>query len=82
MKVLTFFLILAGIFSGCDQHESITEPALILFISILPSAYHIWKENGDRIRYVTRQQLRDIFGKGEAESVTPSNDPSEPSAGA
>lgn len=42
--------------------------ALILFISILPSAYHIWKENGTQIKEVTRTQLREIFGKGEPEA--------------
>jgi membrane-associated protein len=42
--------------------------ALILFISILPSAYHIWKENGTKIKEVTRTQFREIFGKGEPET--------------
>jgi membrane-associated protein len=54
--------------------------ALILFVSVLPSAYHIWKENGDRIKYITRTQLRDIFGKGEPEAVSSPNDPAEPPA--
>lgn len=75
-------LTLLGFFLGhaipSVDHYLLPAIALILFISILPSAYHIWKENGDKIRYITRVQLREIFGKGEAEPVAPSNDPSEP----
>jgi len=41
--------------------------ALILLISILPSAYHIWKENGAEIKNLTRMQFHAIFGKGEPE---------------
>jgi membrane-associated protein len=48
--------------------------ALILFISILPSAYHIWKENGTQIKEVTRTQLREIFGKGEPEATAVNNE--------
>jgi membrane-associated protein len=48
--------------------------ALILFISILPSAYHIWKENGTQIKEVTRTQLREIFGKGEPEAPAVNNE--------
>jgi membrane-associated protein len=47
---------------------------LILFVSILPSAYHIWKENGTQIKEVTRTQLRDIFGKGEPEPPVANNE--------
>lgn len=47
---------------------------LILFISVLPSAYHIWKENGTQIKEVTRVQLKEIFGKGEPESTTVKNE--------
>lgn len=41
--------------------------AIILFVSIVPYARHIWKENGDQMRYFMRTQLREIFGKGEPE---------------
>lgn len=48
--------------------------ALILFISVIPSAYHIWKENGTQIKDVTRLELRAIFGKGEPETQTMKNE--------
>lgn len=51
--------------------------ALILFISILPSAYHIWKENGTQIKEITRTQLREIFGKGEPEPPAVKNEQAE-----
>lgn len=61
------------------DHYLLPAIALILFLSVLPSAYHIWKENGDRLRYITRVQLREIFGKGEPESAV-TKDPSEPTS--
>lgn len=48
--------------------------ALILFISILPSAYHIWKENGAQLTYITKTQLREILGKGEPEQPVAKNE--------
>jgi membrane-associated protein len=48
--------------------------ALVIFVSILPSAYHIWKENGAQIKEVTRVQLREIFGKGEPEAPVIKNE--------
>lgn len=48
--------------------------ALILLISVLPSAYHIWKENGAQIKEVTRTQFRQIFGKGEPEPPAAKNE--------
>lgn len=32
--------------------------ALIIFISIAPTALHIWRQNGSEIRMIVRQQLR------------------------
>jgi len=52
--------------------------ALILFISVVPSAYHIWKENGAKIKEVSRTQLKEIFGKGEPEPQP--TDPGEPTS--
>ncbi len=75
LPILGYFL---GSAIPSVDHYLLPVIALILFLSVLPSAYHIWKENGDRIKYVTRIQLREIFGKGEPEPVTPSNDPPEP----
>lgn len=75
LPLLGFFL---GNAIPSVDHYLIPAIALILFISVLPSAYHIWKENGDKIKYVTRVQLREIFGKGEAEPVVPAKDPSDP----
>ncbi len=77
-------LTLIGFFLGHSipsvDHYLIPAIALILFVSVLPSAYHLWKENGDRIKYITRVQLGEIFRKGEPDSATPSKDPSEPSS--
>lgn len=48
--------------------------ALVIFVSILPSAYHIWKENGAQIKEVTRVQIRQIFGKGEPDPPIANNE--------
>ncbi len=60
------------------DHYLLPVIALILFISVIPSAYHIWKENGDRIKEVARTQFREIFGKGDPEPVAPTNEPPDP----
>jgi len=77
-------LTLLGYFLGSAipsvDHYLLPVIALILFVSVLPSAYHLWKENGDKIKYVTRTQLREIFSKGEAEPTASANDPSEPTS--
>lgn len=52
--------------------------ALILIISVIPSAYHIWKENGDQIMHVAREQFHEIFGKGEAEPAPVEKEHIEP----
>lgn len=75
-------LTLLGYFLGnaipSVDHYLLPVIALILFVSVLPSAYHLWKENGDKIKYIARVQLREIFGKGSPDPVTPSNDPTDP----
>jgi len=48
--------------------------ALILFISILPSAYHIWKENGAQIKSFTRTEFREMFRKGKPEPPVVNNE--------
>jgi membrane-associated protein len=75
-------LTLVGFFLGhaipSVDHYLLPAIALILFVSVLPTAYHFWKENGHRIRYITRVQLREILGKGEPESTAPAKEPSDP----
>ena len=61
LTILGFFL---GSAIPSVDHYLLPVIALILFISVLPSAYHLWKENGDKIKYITRVQLKEIFGKG------------------
>lgn len=48
--------------------------ALILFISVLPSAYHFWKGNGAQIKQMTRAQFHELFRKGEPESPAIKNE--------
>ncbi len=60
------------------DHYLLPVIALILFVSVLPSAYHIWKENGAQIKVATRMQLREIFGKGEPEPIAPPTDHTDP----
>jgi membrane-associated protein len=75
-------LTLLGFFLGSAipsvDHYLLPVIALILFVSVIPSAYHLWKENGEKIKYITRVQLREIFGKGEPEPTPAPTDPSEP----
>lgn len=75
-------LTLLGYFLGSVipsvDHYLLPAIALILLISVLPSAYHLWKEKGDQIKDVTRVQLREIFGKGEPEAApASSNEPTD-----
>jgi membrane-associated protein len=39
---------------------------LIIVISLIPSAYQIWREHGHDIKRVTRRQLDGVFRRGES----------------
>lgn len=53
---------------------------LILIISIIPSGYHIWKENGTEIKQMSRTHFHAIFGKGEPEVLVIESEPSTESS--
>ena len=51
--------------------------AVILLISVLPSALHIWKEHGTEIKTMSRTHIRQIFGKGEPVIVPTEDEPAD-----
>lgn len=77
-------LTLVGFFLGhaIPSVDTYLLPAIvvILIVSVLPSAYHIWKENGTSIREIVSANIHDIFGKGEPEAPAPETEQSETSS--
>jgi membrane-associated protein len=61
---------LAGYFLGSTipdiDHYLLPVIMLVIVLSLLPSAYHVWKEHGDEIKITTRKQLDVVFKRNGA----------------
>lgn len=44
---------------------------LIIFVSIAPTAIHVWRESGDEIKVVARREYTKRFGRGPTDETEP-----------